>query len=193
MLFHGCLGEYWGTEPILPFLDPNAKGQNLLRGINFASAGAGILDDTGSIFISRITQSEQVQYFRDYKNQITQLIGESAAESLVSDALYSVTIGGNDYINNYLLLNSRRSRQFTLSQFQDLLISTLRKQLTDIYELGARKLVVTGIGPIGCVPSQLAQRGLRSGGRCLTRINLIAINYNTALKAMLTELNQELP
>jgi hypothetical protein len=46
-----------GIEYPLPVLDPAAAGPNILRGVNYASAGAGILNDTGSIFISTILYS----------------------------------------------------------------------------------------------------------------------------------------
>lgn len=46
------LGEHIGAGPILPFLDPALTGQNLLNGANFASAGIGILNDTGIQFVS---------------------------------------------------------------------------------------------------------------------------------------------
>lgn len=36
-------------------LAPEAKGANLLLGVNYASAGAGILEDTGSIFVRTYT------------------------------------------------------------------------------------------------------------------------------------------
>jgi hypothetical protein len=45
-----------GIEYPLPVLDPAAAGPNILRGVNYASAGAGILNDTGSIFVSFISQ-----------------------------------------------------------------------------------------------------------------------------------------
>lgn len=45
-------GEYIGSEPTLPYLSPELKGKKLLVGANFASAGVGILNDTGSQFVS---------------------------------------------------------------------------------------------------------------------------------------------
>jgi hypothetical protein len=45
-----------GMEYPLPVLDPAATGPNILQGVNYASAGAGILNDTGSIFVSFISQ-----------------------------------------------------------------------------------------------------------------------------------------
>lgn len=45
-------GEQLGSEPTLPYLSPHLTGQNLLVGANFASAGIGILNDTGIQFVS---------------------------------------------------------------------------------------------------------------------------------------------
>lgn len=49
-LYH--LGESMGAEPTLPYLSPQLTGQRLLVGANFASAGIGILNDTGVQFVS---------------------------------------------------------------------------------------------------------------------------------------------
>lgn len=46
-------GEYIGSEPTLPYLSPELKGEKLLVGANFASAGVGILNDTGFQFVSQ--------------------------------------------------------------------------------------------------------------------------------------------
>lgn len=47
-----------GFEPILPYLSPDLNGQRLLNGANFASAGIGILNDTGIQFVSPMTLSK---------------------------------------------------------------------------------------------------------------------------------------
>ena len=49
-------GEQIGSEPTLPYLSPELTGQKLLVGANFASAGIGILNDTGVQFVSRISK-----------------------------------------------------------------------------------------------------------------------------------------
>ena len=46
------LGEQIGAESALPYLSPQLTGQKLLVGANFASAGIGILNDTGFQFVS---------------------------------------------------------------------------------------------------------------------------------------------
>lgn len=45
-------GEQIGMEPTLPYLSPQLTGERLLVGANFASAGIGILNDTGFQFVS---------------------------------------------------------------------------------------------------------------------------------------------
>lgn len=44
-------GEHMGMESPLPYLNPRLKGNKLLHGANFASAGIGILNDTGIQFV----------------------------------------------------------------------------------------------------------------------------------------------
>ena len=48
------LGEAMGSPSTLPYLSPQLRGENLLVGANFASAGIGILNDTGIQFVSFI-------------------------------------------------------------------------------------------------------------------------------------------
>lgn len=45
-------GEQLGLQPTLPYLSPLLVGKKLLVGANFASAGIGILNDTGIQFVS---------------------------------------------------------------------------------------------------------------------------------------------
>jgi len=47
------IGERIGSEPTLPYLSPELNGERLLVGANFASAGIGILNDTGIQFVSQ--------------------------------------------------------------------------------------------------------------------------------------------
>lgn len=49
-----CVGQHIGSEPTLPYLSPELTGSRLLVGANFASAGIGILNDTGIQFVSPV-------------------------------------------------------------------------------------------------------------------------------------------
>ncbi|KAL3573760.1 hypothetical protein D5086_024373 [Populus alba] len=48
------ISEQIGSESPLPYLSPELRGQKLLVGANFASAGIGILNDTGIQFVSNL-------------------------------------------------------------------------------------------------------------------------------------------
>lgn len=47
-------GEHIGGESTLPYLSPELTGSRLLNGANFASAGVGILNDTGVQFVGAL-------------------------------------------------------------------------------------------------------------------------------------------
>lgn len=49
------LGHYLGLpSSIPPFFDPSTKGKKIVHGVNYASGGSGILDNTGSIAVKRL-------------------------------------------------------------------------------------------------------------------------------------------
>lgn len=58
-----------------------------------------------------------------------------------------------------------------------------------LHELGARKLVVVGIGPVGCTP---AQRHESIKEECSDEVNFWANKYNQQLTSMLQELQSQL-
>lgn len=187
------LSEHWGMEPTLAYDDPNATPQDLLRGANFASAGAGILNDTGAIFIQRFRMSQQVELFRQYVGNITKLVGEADASRLLSGGLFAITIGANDYLSNYFLPGSPRKRHYTLPDYEALLISELRQQIKSIYDLGARIIVVSSLGPLGCIPLLIGQRFLIAKGKCIESFQEAAMSFNRLLRSLAEELQQELP
>lgn len=73
---------------------------------------------------------EQINMFRNTTEQIMQLLGTAAGEKLMKNAIYTITMGSNDYLNNYLIEGSPTPMLFTPQQFRDALISTYRQQLT---------------------------------------------------------------
>nr|GME19157.1 GDSL esterase/lipase At5g33370-like [Ipomoea batatas] len=185
------ISERLGLAVAEPYLSPMLKGDRLLGGANFASAGVGILNDTGFQFLNIIHIGKQLEYFEQYQMRVSQLIGAEGTRQLVNDALVIITLGGNDFVNNYYLVPySARSRQFSLPDYVRYLISEYRKILQKMYDLGARRVLVTGTGPIGCVPSELAQRS--PTGVCALELQRAANLYNPQLRQLIAELNNEL-
>lgn len=78
--------------------------------------------------IIRITQ--QLQYFQQYQQRLAAQVGSARARTLVSQALVLITLGGNDFVNNYFLVPySARSRQYNLPDYVRYVISEYQKIL----------------------------------------------------------------
>ncbi|KAK4851510.1 hypothetical protein QYF36_015796 [Acer negundo] len=179
------------SQPPLPYLSPVLKGHKLLNGANFASAGIGILNDTGIQFLNIIRMFRQLDYFEEYQRRVSGLIGAQKTGELVNKALVLITVGGNDFVNNYYLVPfSARSRQFSLPDYVKYLISEYRKLLMRLYELGARQVLVTGTGPLGCVPAEMAMRNTNGG--CSEELQRAAALYNPQLVEMIKGLNSDI-
>ncbi|CAJ1961196.1 unnamed protein product [Sphenostylis stenocarpa] len=179
------------AESTLPYLDPQLNGERLLVGANFASAGIGILNDTGIQFVNIIRIYRQLQYWEEYQQRVSALIGPEQTERLINGALVLITLGGNDFVNNYYLVPySARSRQYNLPNYVKYIISEYKKILRRLYEIGARRVLVTGTGPLGCVPAELAQRS--TNGECSAELQRAASLFNPQLVQIIKELNSEI-
>lgn len=81
--------------------------------------------------INIIRMYRQLELFEEYQRRLTALVGEEQAQQVVSDALVLITVGGNDFVNNYYLVPfSARSRQYPLPEYVPFLISEYEKLLT---------------------------------------------------------------
>ncbi|XP_061366354.1 GDSL esterase/lipase At5g33370-like [Gastrolobium bilobum] len=185
------ISQELGAESTLPYLSPELTGQRLLVGANFASAGIGILNDTGIQFVNIIRIYRQLEYFQEYQRRVSALIGAARTQRLVNGALVLITLGGNDFVNNYYLVPvSARSRQYSLPDYVRYLISEYKKILRRLYDIGARRVLVTGTGPLGCVPAELAMRG--RNGQCSPELQRAASLFNPQLVQMIQQLNSEI-
>lgn len=61
-----------------------------------------------------------------------------------------------------------------------------------MYDLGGRKIVVFGLGRIGCSPAEISVFGT-DGEPCVEFINDAADQYNNNLKTIVDELNFQNP
>lgn len=80
--------------------------------------------------VNIIRIEKQLQYFEQYQQRLSSLIGEKQTRHLVNSALVLITLGGNDFVNNYYLVPySARSREFSLPDYVQYLNSEYRKIL----------------------------------------------------------------
>ncbi|AES61163.2 GDSL-like lipase/acylhydrolase [Medicago truncatula] len=124
------ISEQLGLEQTLPYLSPLLLGEKLLVGANFASAGVGILNDTGIQFLQILHIHKQLKLFEQYQRRLRAHIGAEEAKKLVNKALVLIIIGGNDFVNNYYWAPfSARSRQFSLPDYVTYVISEFKNIL----------------------------------------------------------------
>ncbi|XP_030941420.1 GDSL esterase/lipase At1g29670-like [Quercus lobata] len=98
------IAEHLGfNNSIPPFA--TASGQEILKGVNYASGAAGIREETGQLLGDRISLDRQLLNLQVTVSNIKNLLGnnESLATAYLNNYIYSVAIGNNDYLNNYFM------------------------------------------------------------------------------------------
>jgi len=79
----------------------------------------------------RISLNEQLQNHAATLSRLTQLLGtKQAAENYLNKCLYYVSLGSNDYLNNYFMpSNFTTSRLYTPDQYAKVLIDQYSQQI----------------------------------------------------------------
>ncbi|CAI0556073.1 unnamed protein product [Linum tenue] len=188
-----CTAELLGLPYPPAFADPNTAGARLLGGVNYASAAAGILDETGQHYGQRYSLRQQVANFETtvYQLRTTVGMGGGNLSDFLGKSMAVLVFGSNDYINNYLM-PAIYSSSFNYSppQFANLLLNNYARQLVALYGLGLRKFLLAGIGPLGCIPNQRAS-GQSPPDRCVDYVNQMLGTFNEGLHSLVDQLNRQ--
>ncbi|KAK4490802.1 hypothetical protein RD792_001516 [Penstemon davidsonii] len=187
--------DYLAMRLGLPFV-PSYLGQtgsvnDMIRGVNYASAGAGIIFSSGSELGQHISLTQQIQQVMDTFQQFILSMGEDAAYDLFSNSIFYVSIGSNDYIHYYLRNVSNVQSLFLPWSFNQFLAQTMKQEIKNLYNANVRNVVVMGLAPIGCAPYYLWLYQSKNG-QCIEKINNMIMEFNFAMRFMVQELNQEL-
>ncbi|KAH9318082.1 hypothetical protein KI387_019851, partial [Taxus chinensis] len=177
-------------KAIPPYLDPHLTPQDLMTGVSFASAGTGYDNMTASI-LNVIPLWKEIDYFKEYQVRLKHMLGEQRASNVINKAIYLISIGTNDFIENYLQIPTRRL-QFNPSQYVDFIIGIASSFIEEVYNLGGRRISLGGLPPMGCLPL-LRSTNLSGHGKCMERYNDIAVHYNTKLQGAIEDLGHKLP
>ncbi|KAJ1413961.1 SGNH hydrolase superfamily [Sesbania bispinosa] len=186
------IAEYLGLPYSPPYM--SLEVPKSLTGINYASGSCGILPESGNILGKCLNLREQINLFeRTVKRDLPRKLKNSTLLSEhLSKSIYIFSVGSNDYINNYLETKFYdTSKRYLPQPFAQLLIHNLSHQLERLYNLGARKVVMFEIGPIGCIPA--ISRTHAHKGDCMEETNQIVSYFNKRLTPMLQNLTSSLP
>nr|GME03564.1 GDSL esterase/lipase At2g24560-like [Ipomoea batatas] len=173
-----------------PYLHPNISDAELRSGVSFASAGSGF-DDLTTALSGAISMRKQMEYLKEYVKRVKKSVGEREGERIVKDGLVIVSGGTNDFVLNFYDVPTRRL-EFSIGKYQDFLLEKLQAFVKELYDVGCRKIIVSGVPPIGCLPIQLTAKSpvLRN---CVENENSDAQSYNAKLQNMLAALQETLP
>ncbi|KAL0319925.1 UNVERIFIED_CONTAM: GDSL esterase/lipase [Sesamum radiatum] len=81
----------------------------------------------------------ELEYYKDYQKRLRAYLGDSKAIDTLTNALYIISIGTNDFLENYYAFSQRRI-QYTIDAYQEFLIGIARNFIVDLHSLGARKI-----------------------------------------------------
>ncbi|CAN8254659.1 unnamed protein product [Cochlearia groenlandica] len=161
------------------FLSRATSNENLLIGANFASASSGYYDAT-SVPFGAVSLPRQLTYYRAYQNRVARMIGRERARTLFSQGIHILSAGSSDFLQNYYV-NPLLNILNTPDQFSDILMRSYSNFIRNLYELGARRIGVISLPPMGCLPAAIALFGLGNKG-CVERLNNDAIMFNNKLE-----------
>ncbi|XP_056848375.1 GDSL esterase/lipase At4g30140 isoform X2 [Raphanus sativus] len=154
-------------------------------GLNYASGGAGIREETSQNLGERISLRRQIN------NHLSAIIKAAVPRSQLRRCLYTINIGSNDYLNNYFLQPTTPARRrYNPEQFAETLIRLYNIYLKQLYLLGARNVALFGIGKIGCTPRIIASLG--GGVGCAEEVNQAVDLFNNKLEALGADFNDRL-
>ncbi|XP_042402106.1 GDSL esterase/lipase At5g03810-like isoform X2 [Zingiber officinale] len=174
--------DYLGFTSYPPaYLDKEASGDDLLNGANFASASSGFLDSTATLYRA-VSLTQQLRYYKEYQAKVERIAGKAKAAELFAGSIYVLSTGSSDFLQNYYI-NPLLRLVYSTDQFSDLLLlQSFTKFVQNLYSLGARRIGVTSLPPVGCLPASITLFGGLGRG-CVGRLNDDAVAFNRKLNA----------
>ncbi|KAM7264246.1 hypothetical protein ACFE04_001929 [Oxalis oulophora] len=175
------------TQAIPAFLDRNLTDKDLIHGVSFASGASGY-DDLTANFSNVLPVSKQLEYLMHYKIRLSKLVGAHKTTDIIKNAIFVLSMGTNDFLQNYYL-EPARPKQYTLEQYQNYLLSCMSKDVKLMHKMGATKLIVVGVPPMGCMPLVMTLAGET---KCVEKFNNISSTLNNKLEKQLAKLKHTL-
>ncbi|XP_010528752.1 PREDICTED: GDSL esterase/lipase 6 [Tarenaya hassleriana] len=147
------------------------------NGVNFASAGSGVLQDTNKDWgvIPIQTQLQQFQTLVD-QNQVE--------KSLIQESLFFFESGSNDIYDYFLPFDTPA---LSPDAYVDAMLVQATKAIDQICQLGGRRIAVFSLGPVGCVPARALLPGAPID-KCFGKMNYMVKKYNKGLEDMVKNL-----
>lgn len=168
------IAKYLKVKSPVPYRLRKLMPQHLKYGMNFAFGGTGVFNT----FIPLPNMTTQIDLLQ-------QLIKDKVYSTLdLTKSVAFVSVAGNDY-SHYLQTNGSIEG---LPSFVASVVNQTVSNLIRIKGLGVKKIVVSALQPLGCLPQITASTSFQ---QCNTSSNALVVLHNTLLNQAVTQLNQE--
>ncbi|PIN23316.1 Sinapine esterase [Handroanthus impetiginosus] len=175
--------------------DAERNGRSFDKGVNFAVAGATVLD--GSFFekrgITDLTTLVSLEAQMVLLKRVLATIPDSR-KFLQRSLIVLGMIGANDY--NYPLMRGKAGPR-TIQSYGPTVVASMGSTIEELIKLGAETILVPGNTPIGCNPNYLTQfknistqKDYDFATGCLNWLNKLAIYHNELLQKELIRLQK---
>ncbi|OEL29023.1 GDSL esterase/lipase [Dichanthelium oligosanthes] len=185
----------------LPFVPPSLdKTKNFSKGANFAVVGATALDlayfmenNITSVPPFNTSFSVQVRWFEQLKPSLCKTAKE--CDDYLNKSLFLMgEFGGNDYV---FLLAANKTLEQTKT-FVPAVVKAITDNVERLIKLGAKRIVVPGNLPTGCIPIMLTlyaspNKADYDKNGCLDKFNGLARYHNTLLQDAVRALRMKYP
>ncbi|CAL1381677.1 unnamed protein product [Linum trigynum] len=169
--------QFMGMGLQMPFLEAQSAVLNgswksyPSNGLNFASAGSGVLSATN--------QDLGVTAIEEQLQQFEALIQEKQFQTPeIRQSIFLLESGSNDIFNYFLPLAPP-------SLDPDAMVRSMLAQVSSfisrIYRVGGRRIAVFSLGPVGCVPARALLPGAPLD-KCYEEMNSMVRIYNSGLE-----------
>ncbi|GMP51077.1 hypothetical protein CsSME_00017448 [Camellia sinensis var. sinensis] len=183
-----------------PFLDQIALNSYLTEqptAISFASATSGF-DPLTTNTTNAIPMSTQLEYFKQYKAKLQNKIGKKRAANQIKKALFYVNAGSDDFAFSYFgdgLNQTVRYQTYKLPDYEQFVLQLMQQFIQGLSDQGARKIAVTGLPPLGCIPiviTLLPGPKASPQRNCVDYQNSFVRDFNSLLQNQLKSMQSKL-
>ncbi|XP_076914596.1 GDSL esterase/lipase 6-like [Bidens hawaiensis] len=161
------------------------------NGLNFASAGSGLLPGTNRDAAVTSIQVQQQQF--QFLIGKTPLTRNSSHKHLhikqIQKSIFFLVSGGNDVFQYFLL---PRASKMTSKAYVDAMLKEVVRFTSRIYKSGGRRIVLFSLGPVSCIPGRVLIPGAPSN-RCIDKLRIMASQFNDGLKRIVKNIPRMYP
>ncbi|XP_074568885.1 GDSL esterase/lipase At1g59030-like [Curcuma longa] len=172
-----------------PYRTPDLEDRDLITGVSFASAGTGYDNLTAEI-AKVFSMWDQLEMHKEYKRKLVAIAGEATATVIIRESPHVVFSGSNDILATYFF-TTLRQKTFDVPSYINYLVDAATDFVKELYSLGARRIVVFGLPPLGCVPMSRTVSGGKNRD-CVETYNQATVLFNLELSDRLKQLNVDL-